>query len=88
MMRIAALAVALAMPVLAHPVSLDDAKTPPDYIVKVKPGKPKRVPPIQCDGGYFWDDIQAYKWDGTALPAQRETGDGGQQRRPHEDLPE
>ena len=70
---------ALAVPVVAHAdtppqgrsVSLTDARTAPDTLVRIPAGQARTYPAsAQWGRAYYWTEFQAYTGNGGALSAQ------------------
>lgn len=53
-----------------HPVALSDARSAPHTLLYVKRGDAANVL-RQCSRGHWFSDVSAYRWDGSALGAQR-----------------
>ena len=59
---------------VAKPVSLSDARTAPDFLRALKPGRTVTVT-RQCPRGGYWMETSAYRGRGGALGGQRWTSD-------------
>ncbi len=55
---------------LPRAVSLSDATHAPRSAFFVFPGE-TIIGKVQCPRGHFWTETSAYRWDGSALSAQR-----------------
>lgn len=66
-------ALAESAPPVAHRVTLADASSPPTRLLYLRPGRTRCIAPRLA---YGMSDVQAYRWNGRALPAQRYSRDG------------